>query len=448
MKKLLLLFIIFVLQLSADPRKNTHGISVMEYYDNQFKYLATWSSATTGSWTHDIFRENFHFEYEQLHSDSNRNTLIEAVEAQEPVQSTVIPGTKTFISVWEDGRHNNYNDCTNYNPEKDIDCVEIHARIYNTDNPVKTSDGFVVDDFRGDGKKNIAVTHAPTVSSIKASNGTDLFVIAYAEEPRGSLPRIKVRIYDKYGKKISLIKGKNVESGDIYLTKAGKDKWWPVSVSDNDKHVFIAWQVDKPGKAVNIEGCVLNVDYYRNNKYKVKCNYKKSYDSNSNSYINNAKEYHYSVAWLNEMEKFILVAKANKKSLSNVALISRDGYRDKFKKIQGYPIVREAQIAVKAEKNENGYPVYKVVYPSNKKDIAVLKIKDTASKPKITISSVWHEDNTNYIWPTTGMASLFVKNNYGESSWGQNGEEDKLMFIFDDVNNNQLIKLPIAIDKF
>lgn len=455
MKKILLLIMILVLQLSAnDPRERAHGISVIEYnYDNEFKYMATWSSVKNSNaedYTHDIFRENFHFDSGEFYSDSDRKNLVDAKEAQEPVQTTVIPGTKIFISVWEEGRYNNDEDCPEYDPDNGRDCVEIHARIYNTDYPNEVNDGFVVDSFWGNGEDDVAVTHAPTVSYIKASNDKELFVIAYAEEPRGGKPRIKVRVYDKYGNRISLRAGKNVtvEGSSIYLTNSGKDKWWPVSASDNDKHTFIAWQYEKEGRDyVNVQGCVLNADYSGSGKYKINCQDRKTSGSTSSAYIYRAEQYHYSVAWLNDMEKFILIAKSNNTASSKVSLISRDGYRDTHKTINNYPIIREAQIAIKSEENENNYSVYKVVYPSNDKDITVLKIKDGPSGPSINTSSVWHENNTHYTWSTTGVASLFVKDNDGQDSWGVNGEEDKLIFSFPD-KNGQLVKLPIAIDKF
>jgi len=408
-----------------------HGVSLVEYNNGtvnnpDINYYASWAMAENGrlvgddETTLDLKISQISFEWGTLHDKNYGDFLLEQTtnindSAQEPASTTnLYKGSKQMMSVWEDGR------------KRDGEYrMEIHGRLHNQNGTAlnDSKSDWVLDHHNATYK-----THSPVVTHIvREGSNQDLYVVAYVEE-HGSGGHIKVRIFDQEGNK----------QGSNYMVTDSGNSWWPVITTDENNHVFIAW-VTKDGEDIDMRGCILSVS----SNYTISCQ--------QTSSIYNIKPYNYQVTWLENIERFLMIANKDQDN-STVKIMTINGSL-KGSKDLNKPIVREAQLAIRWE-NEYGDNAYKVIYPSGKKDIAVLKVTSNhivsqqnhsiqALQDVVTFSTQEVKENENgtykvvnsteSVWPRTGIAAKFVQDTDGQEIWTINGEKkNKVLFLFND----------------
>ncbi len=373
---------------AQDPRENSHSMNVLPFFEEGIqKYYVTWSSSSGSNdgWQHDIYNQIISFTSEGeiiLNTIAHRYIGTGHDEAQEPVSIAIDPIDNTMLSVWEDGSGTS---------------VDIRGQLHKPDGAIIRRNWII-----SGGSES---QHSPDVAHL---NG--LYIVSLTDEaPPAHTSMNEVRILnDKTGDQI----------GSIELSPQKQDHWWAVTESDNNNFAFIGW-----GNGDDFYGSVIKA-----------ASDKITVNTNQKFYISNIEQYHYSVAWLERLSKFIVIAKVNYNSIA--CLIDTNGVKSAFSSIPNASITRETDIAAKWDKQEEKYEIF---YTSGMKDVALL----SASSKTISLVQIYQNILTNTSWPTTGISCQFVRAADGTDLWNS---RRAIMIVHNDENSNEAIYHTITIE--
>jgi hypothetical protein len=381
-----------------DPREFNHGSCIVEYknINDSIKYYLTWSSAFNNGWEHDIYNSTVFFDNKgNLISETQDQVFISSNEAQEPVNAAINPANNYILSSWEDG--------------VDTDGPNIRGQIHTPNGTVIKSNWIIAG---GTGSQ-----HSASVAHLY-----NMYLIFYADEapPSTGGAVVKCKVIDD-------ITG--VEKQSIQFTPNNEDHWWPVSVSNkSNSRTLIVWGND--GYATM--GGVL----YNNNG-------EIQQSLPPQDYLINTQQYFYQVEWLEELSKFILIARngayENMTDESQICIIDTMGNICSKATITG-GIVREAKMAVKWSQLNQTYSVY---YPSGLNDLVKVTIDNLGNISPSTTLIDNHLDLRGVKWPSTGIWSTFVTNVNGNDLF-QN--QYVALFIMNDTLSNNIIKVAVHLD--
>lgn len=401
MTKILLLFFstLPVLAFSQDPRTFNHGTCIVEHENNDnIKYYLTWSSAFNNGWEHDIYNSTIYF-------DNNGNLITEIQdqvyigsgndEAQEPVNAIINTSNNYILSVWEDGI--------------DTDGPNVSGQLHHPDGTTIRSNWIIAG---GAGSQHSANT----------AHLNNKFLIFYADEAPPSTGGAVLK-----AKVVNDISG--IETQTIRFSPNNEDHWWPVSVSNSDNtRTLIIWGND--GYATR--GTVL----YENAGIIQQTN-------SPQDYLTNIQQYYYQVEWLENISKFLLVARNgaydNITNKSQVCLIDTSGNITNSTIVDG-GILREAKMAVKWSDCNQSYAVF---YPSGINNLTQISIDNNGNIISTSNQITGHSDLTGVQWASTGIWSKFISDINGNETFNNN---HIALFIMNDMLSNDIIKIPIHLN--
>ncbi len=376
-----------------DPREFSHSMSILPFADSTgHKYYITWSSSSgsdDGEWQHDIYKQIIFFdETASLQTESGPVRYIGSGsdEAQEPVSAALNADENIILSAWEDGSGAT---------------VDIRGQMHKPN-------GSII-------KKNWVIAggtesqHSPSVVHVGKN-----FLVAYTDEaPPAEFAMNKAKILDdRTGAFLQTLE----------LSPKDEDQWWPVAASDNKNHAFVGW-----GDGSNFSGTVVSLSSETASK------------TSPQSYLHHINQYYYSVAWLEELSRFIAIAKSGTNSY--VCLIDTSGARKSYAIIENTPITRETKLAVSWDELSQQYIV---LYPTGLRDVALINVSNSAIRLAKIIGGGQHPVLKDISWPTTGIACQFA-----ESINGQDLQQDKnlVLIAFNDENSNDAVLLTVELNK-
>ncbi len=377
---IILFILLFANIFAQDAREKNHSMKTLPFIeDGVQKYYITWSSSSGSDdgWQHDIYNQIISFTSEgeiNFETDANRFIGSGNDEAQEPVNVAINPNNNTILSVWEDGSGST---------------VDIRGQMHKSDGTIIKSNWII---SGGEDSQ-----HSPDVEHLDV-----VFIVSLTDEAspaQTSMNEVRI-LNDETGEQI----------GSLELSPKEEDHWWAVSTSNNMSFAFVGW-----GNGEDFYGSVLKAD--SNSVTKIERKF----------YISNIDQYYYSVAWLDKLSKFIVVARVNNKSVA--CLIDTNGVRSNFTSISNAPITRETKLAVWWDEQNNDY---KISYTSSVRDLTTINI----SNNEITLQQINKDFLTEGNWPTTGIVCEFVHSKDGKDLW----KSDRKIFIAhnDEKSNNPI----------
>jgi len=401
MKEIIILFfaIIPFISLSQDPREFNHGACIIKYRKNDtLKYYLTWSSSYNNGWEHDIYNSIIYF-------DTNGNLITEfpdqryigtgTDEAQEPVNSTINNTNNYILTVWEDGNAN--------------DAPNVRGQLHFPNGTVIKANWNIAG--------GLGAQHSANTSHLE-----NKYLIFYADEapPSTGGAVVKARI-------ISDITGN--ETQEISFTPNNEDHWWPVSVSNkSNTRTLVVWGND--GYAV--KGTVL----YKNGPSVIET-------VNPQDYLTDIQQYYYQVEWLENISKFILIARdgayENITDRSKICLIDTLGNVTNSTIVNG-GIIREAKMAAKWNDCNQSYTI---LYPSGTNNLTQVFIDHNGIIIPTSNQITNIPELSNLQWTSTGVWSEFIQDINGNDLF--NGKYI-VLFIMNDNNSNHIIKIPVYLD--
>ena len=368
-----------------DPRQHNHSAVILKFkQDEKIKYYVTWSSSADDTWEHDIYREIIFFENGKLKIESGPECYIGTGtdEAQEPV-SADITAENIILSAWEDGSGNT---------------VDIRGQLHHPNGTIIKSNWIIAGGTESQ--------HSPTVCHLG-----DKFLVAYTDEaPPAEHAMNKVKVLNELD---------GSEQKLFEVTSTADDNWWPVACDNNKNHAFIGW-----ADGETFYGSVFSfVD-------------EQILFTHPRAYAFNINMYHYQVSWLEHLQRFIAVVKT--KNNSFVSLIDTNGVRTNWGSVDA-PIIREASLTAKWDSFTQSY---KVVFPIEEHDVAVVKV--TASE--IELFDLINGDENPLLqiitWPSTGTSSYFIQDTDGKDIWES---QNIVLFATNRNNSDDVLLLPVRL---
>jgi hypothetical protein len=401
MKKifLILIYLMPMMIFSQDPREFNHGVCIIEYQeDNSTKYYLTWSSAYNNGWEHDIYNSTIYFN--NIGNPVTENLAQVYIgtgndEAQEPVNAIINAGNNYVLSVWEDG--------------VDADRPNVRGQLHYPNGTIIKSNWIIAG---GSGSQHSANT----------VHLGDRYLIFYADEapPSEGGAVLKAKVIDD-------ITGDEVQT--ISFTPNNEDHWWPVSVSNlSNTKTLIIWGND--GFATR--GTIL----YENTGVVQQT-------TTPTDYLTNIQQYYYQVEWLENISKFLLIARngayENITDESQICLIDTNGNLTYSVTVNG-GILREAKMAIKWNECNQTYAVF---YPSGENNLTQILIDNLGNISSFSNQINDHPDLTTIQWTSTGIWSKFITDVDGNDLF-----DDKYiaLFIMNDTLSNDIIKIPVHLD--
>ncbi len=389
---IVILFLLSGSFLSAqDPREQSHSMSIVPFEDSGNRYYITWASSSGSvdfEWQHDIYFQIIFFDDQgnlQSESGSQHNIGTGSDEAQEPVSVALNPNGNILLSVWEDGSGST---------------VDIRGQLHQPDGSVVKENWIIAG--------GIESQHSPVVAHLQ-----NRFIVAFTDEALPALTSMnEVRIINDQN-------GEHINSID--LSPFGEDHWWSIIASNNRRHAFVSW-----GNGDDFFGSIVTVD-----SINVSATPQKIYASG-------IAQYYYSVSWLEEISRFISIIKSGNNGI--VLLIDTTGVRTNFISIPNAAIAREAGIAVIWNNTEQ---LFKVIYPSHTRNVVILNVSESEIKLDKIVNGNENDSLKDITWPTTGIASQFVKSENGDDLW----LSDKMvLFAYNDPSSNDAIIFTVNLD--
>ena len=402
MKKslLILIFAIPIWAFSQDPREFNHGTCIVEYQNSNdsTKYYLTWSSAYNNGWEHNIYNSTIYF-------NTNGNLITEVPndiyigaefdEAQEPVNATINASNNYILSVWEDGI--------------DSDAPNVRGQIHDPSGII-IKDNWII--AGGTGSQHSANT----------AHLGNKYLVFYADEapPSTGGAVLKAKVIDD-------ITGNETQT--ITFTPNNEDHWWPTSVSNtSNTRTLIVWGND--GYAVR--GTVLYENAGTIQQAEL-----------PQDYLTNTQQYYYQVEWLENISKFILIARngayENITDESQICLIDIAGNITNTVTVNG-GIIREAKMAIKWNENNQTYSVF---YPTGVNNLTQISIDNLGVIASASNQIVGHPDLIGFEWTSTGIWSKFITDTDGNDLF-QN--KYIALFVMNDTISNDIVKTPIHLD--
>ena len=381
-----------LLYAQMDLWQYNHSISIEEFtYSSGINFYICWSSSYDDSWEHDIYKQIVTFDdYGTLVTDGPERYIGDGGndEAQEPVSIAFDPINNLFISTWEDGSGSS---------------IDVRGQIH-------TSDGSII-------RENwILAGGSDAQHSPSAVYCNRYFVIAYTDEaPPAQHAMNKIIVLDP-------------NTGDLIhqldLTAEAEDHWWPVSETNSRSHSLTIWTDGE-----NILGSIITLD---TSTVSV---------TDSQFYISNISLYHYSVSWLEELNRYIIVSSSSNGDDIYACLVDSFGNRTLYTVFQDITIPGEVTLATHWSAT-NQY--YEVIFPANENDIGIMVITEESMEFGTIINGNSVSILSDISWPEAGgVACQVIKNNSVLDLY----TDRKLTLIgFNDINSNDAIVLPIEIE--
>ncbi len=401
MKQIILLLFVAIpfISFSQDPREFNHGTCIVKYQSNNaVKYYLTWSSSYNNEWEHDIYNSIIYF-------DTNGDLITEypdqryigtgSDEAQEPVNSTINNSNNYILTVWEDGNAS--------------DAPNVRGQLHLPDGTIIRSNWNIAG--------GIGSQHSANTSHLE-----NKYLIFYADEapPATGGAVVKAKVIDD-------ITGN--ETQEISFTPNNEDHWWPVSVSNtSNTHTLAVWGND--GYAAR--GTVL----YQNGQSITQT-------GTPQDFLVDIQQYYYQVAWLENISKFILIARNGAYDTitddSKICLIDTFGNVTNSTVVNG-GILREAKMCVKWNECNQSYTV---LYPSGINSLTQIFIDHSGTIIPTSNQITNIPELTNIEWTSTGIWSEFIEDTNGNNLFDNTYIA---LFIMNDVNSNNIIKIPVHLD--
>ncbi len=236
--------------------------------------------------------------------------------------------------------------------------------------------------------------HSASVSHIKGS-----FLVSYADEaPPAQYAMVKTRFI-------------NEQNGNLQETFAlsapDADNWYPVSASNGQTRAFVGW-----GDGDAFSGVILAADGGTFSRTPARV------------YIAGIEQYHYHVAWIAALSRFIIVAKTGESAAA--CLVDLDGRAAPC--VRGLPpLVREANIAVSDAL---------IAYPTGARDLAFLRATTQTIRHTLTWPGNIHPQLKTITWPSTGVWGRFAPET-GDA------EDQQMLWAMNNKDSNEAIFLSL-----
>ena len=137
------------------------------------------------------------------------------------------------------------------------------------------------------------------------------------------------------------------------------------------------------------------------------------------TYVSGIDQYHYAVAWLAMLNRFLLVVKTGDDSVA--CLVDVGGVASNCTTVDA-SIIREAQLGVRWMP---AFQQYQVVYATGIRDVAVLAVGSTAIAQEPLIVGEAHPTLQGISWVETGIWATFVEDADGDVVW-----DDEVLALF------------------
>lgn len=379
---------IFLIQVNIagsqpDPRQHNHGVCIVPFQQTSLqKYYITWSSSHGEAWEHDIFSEIVTFQNGKIQRGNGPRRYIGSDEAQEPVNAA-ISAESIILSAFEDGSGRT---------------VDVRGQLHYSAGEIVRSNWIIAG--------GSASQHSVAVCYLGK-----LFCVAYADEaPPAEFAIVKAR---------TLAASDGTLLREFDLTSPQDDNWWPVTASNNQNLGFVGW-----GDGETFSGAVCRI----------------AGDTLSwtprQEYLFHISHYYYQVIWLDQLRRFLAIAKSG--SRSSICLIDSSGRRTAWQSVPA-PIIREARMAARWDSLA---AAYKIAYPTGTRDLAVLKITSAEIQLSRVIAGDQHPQLNRIKWPSTGMWGIFVTDEDGQETWDA---ENILLLAMNSETGNNIVLLPVRL---
>jgi hypothetical protein len=372
-----------------------HGATIEEFINNygETNYYVTWASSAGTPWTHDIYNKIVAFDTNgAIYTVKSDTKYISTWEAQEPISTAINPANNYIFSIWEDGSDSNIPD----------EAVNVHAQIHKPDGSI------IKDNFLLAGGAN--AQHSPVVTHLK----NNFFAIYCDDDVPGGTAIFANSYNDQTG----------TETGFYGISPINEYHWWPTVASTNDgSAALLAWIHDTE----IVAGCI------------VKANGSNISVLPYNDYLSNIQFVNQQVNWLENISKFVIIAKTLNQNKSKLCLIDKNGNKLLEKEVPG-AVLQEARPAIKWDAATQSY-IY--LYPTGTNDINVLQISENLIRFDHKINGNQDPELSWLQWKKTGTWSTFVTDDTGKDSW--NGKYIAL-FAWGDYDTDEELMATVYID--
>ncbi len=372
-----------------------HGATIEEFINDygETNYYVTWASSAGTPWTHDIYNKIVAFDVNgAIYTVTPDKKYISVWEAQEPISTAINHNNNFIFSIWEDGSDSNIPD----------EAVNVHAQIHKPDGSI------IKNNFLLAGGAN--AQHSPVVTHLK----NNFFAVYCDDDVPGGTAIFANSYNDQTG----------VETGFYGITPIDEYHWWPTIASTNDgSTALIAWIHDTD----IVAGCIVK-------------------DNGSNisvlpyhDYLSNIQFVNQQVNWLENISKFVIIAKTLDQNKSKLCLVDKNGNKLLEKEIPG-AVLQEARPAIKWDPATQTY-IY--LYPTGVNDINVVQISNNSIRFDQKIIGQNDPELSWLQWRKTGTWSTFVTDDTGKDSW--NGKYIAL-FAWGDYDTDEELMATVYID--
>ncbi len=404
MKKLYIFVLFVILNINSfaqnlDPLwdiwQYEHGATIESFVNDygETNYYVTWASSAGTPWTHDIYNKIVAFDtYGAIYTVKADTKYISTWEAQEPISTAINPTNNYIFSIWEDGSDSNIPN----------EAVNVHAQIHKPDGSIIKSNFLLAG--------GADAQHSPVATHL---NGK--FVGIYCDDNVPGETAIFAKVFnDQTGNQIE----------QISITPDDEYHWWPTAAATDDgENALVVWVHDTElvaGTVISNNGNHVNVAPYQD-------------------YLSNTQFVNQQVNWLENISKFVIIAKTLNKNKSKICLIDRNGNKVLETELSG-AVLQEARPAIKWDASSQSY-IY--LYPTGVNDINVLQISDNLVRFDHKIIGNQDPELSWLQWKKTGTWSTFVTDDTGKDNW--NGKYIAL-FAWGDYDTNEELMATVYIN--
>ncbi len=404
MKKIYLLAVLIILKVNIyaqnlDPLwdiwQYEHGATIESFVNNygETNYYVTWSSSAGTPWTHDIYNKIVAFDVNgAIYTVKSDTKYIATWEAQEPISTAINPSNNYIFSIWEDGSDSNIPN----------EAVNVHAQIHKPDGSIIKSNFLLAGG--ADAQHSAVATHL-----------SGKFVGIYCDDNVPGETAIYAKVYnDQNGNLLQ----------QISITPDDEYHWWPaVAATDDGEDALVVWVHDTElvaGTIISNSGNQVSVASYQD-------------------YLSNTQFVNQQVNWLENISKFVIIAKTLNQNKSKICLVDRNGNKVLETEVNG-AVLQEARPAIKWDASTQSY-IY--LYPTGVNDINVLQISDNNVRFDHKIIGNQDPELSWLQWKKTGTWSTFVVDDTGKDKW--NGKYIAL-FAWGDYDTDEELMATVYID--
>lgn len=374
-----------------DTWQYNHSMSIEEFSDSiGIRYYISWSSSYDDSWEHDIYKQIVSFDdLGTMSTDGPERYVGDGGndEAQEPVSIAYNPVDNIFMSAWEDGSGST---------------IDVRGQIHTADGEIIQENWIIAG--------GSDAQHSP---SVIYCNG--YFVIAYTDEAPPAQHAMKEVIV------------LNPNTGDLVhhlnLTDESEDHWWPVSATNTHSHSLTIWT-----NGEEILGSIIRPDSITVTA------------TAPHVYISNISLYNYSVSWLEEINRYIVVSGSENGQNIYSCLVDTMGNRTTFNSFQGISFPGEVTLGTYWNENNQNY---EIIFPANENDIGILSVSSELISLQSLLSGDSHPLLNNITWPEAGGVAFQTIKSLNNIDLFIDSK--MTLFSYNDHLSNDAIILPVDI---